>query len=228
MSKCHAVIFVMLAGCAESWAPVAEPSAVREESAHEVLRVKEDRARGRRWELGWGAAYVYDVASGQLVRRIPLPRASFAAAREACLPDMLLSRSGALIVSSNANPALWRISPTRFEVELFDIAVDSNKDNDFGFSGLAWDVDEKVLYAASAVMGTLWRIDLESAAASKIVLSSSIPGACGLAVKARSGPGNPSTILVVAIESRGAVQRISLAPGQATGHVTNLPQIDKE
>jgi hypothetical protein len=223
MSKCHAVIFAVLAGCSESQAPVAEPVGARQESTHQVLRVKEDLARGRRWELGWGAAYVYDVASGQLIRRIPLPAASFAASRDTCLPDMLLSRSGALIVSSNAQPALWRISPTRFEVERFDIAVDSDKDNDFGFSGLAWDVDERVLYAASAVMGTLWRIDLESSAASKIALSSRIRGACGLAVKARSAPGHPSTTLIVAIGSTSAVQRISLAPDLAKGEVTNLP-----
>jgi hypothetical protein len=179
MSKCHAVLFVLpvvmlFAGCSESRAP--------EESAHQVLRVKDDLAQGRRWELGWGVVYVYDVASGQLIRRIPLPAASLAAAREACLPDMLLSRSGALIVSSNAQPALWRISPTHFEVERFDIAVDSHKDNDFGFSGLAWGADERVIYGASSVMGSLWRIDLQSAAASKIALSSRIRGACGLDV----------------------------------------------
>jgi hypothetical protein len=178
MSKCHAVFLVVAAvivsaGCSGC-------GSVRADGAHQVLRVKEDPARGRRWELGWGAVYVYDVASGQLIRRIPLPRASFAAARETCRPDMLLSRSGALLVSSNAQPAMWRISPTRYEVERFDIAVDSDKDNDFGFSGLAWDVDEKVVYAASAVMGTLWRIDLESAAASKIAFSPRIRGACGL------------------------------------------------
>jgi len=183
MSKCHAVIFVvrvaiLLAGCSEHPAPVAEPVAAREESAHQVLRVKEDLARGRRWELGWGAAYAYDVASGQLIRRVPLPGASFSGARETCLPDMLLSRSGALIVSSNAQPALWRISPAHFEVERFDIAVDSDKVKDFGFSGLAWGADEKALYGVSAVMGTLWRIDLDSAAASKIALSSRAPGAC--------------------------------------------------
>ena len=66
-------------------------------------------------------------------------------------------------------------------------------------------------------------VDLESAAASKIALSSRIRGACGLAVKARSAPGHPSTTLIVAIGSTSAVQRISLAPDLAKGEVTNLP-----
>jgi hypothetical protein len=195
MSKCHAVTFIvpamiMFAGCSEYQAPVAEPVAAREESTHQVLRVKEDLARGRRWDLGWGAVHVYDVASGRLIRSSPLPRASFSAARESCLPDMLLSRSGALIVSSNAEPALWRISPAHFEMERFDIAVDADQDKDFGFSGLAWGADEKIVHAASAVMGTLWRIDLESAAASKIALSSRIPGACGREVANLPGPNS--------------------------------------
>ena len=231
MSKCHAIIFIVpaaivIAGCSESRAPIAEPVAAYEESVHRALRVKADLAHGRRWELGWGAVYVYDVASEQLVRRIPLPGASFAGAREACLPDILLSRSGALFVSSNAQPVLWRISPARFEVERYDIAVDSDKDNDFGFSGLAWGADEKVLYAVSAVMGTLWRIDLDSAAASKIALSSRIPGACGLAVKAGGASGHPSTTLVVSIGSGSAVHSVSLAPDLTKAEVTKLPVTD--
>ena len=122
MSKCHAVIFVvpaviLFAGCSEPLAPVAEPVSAREESVHQVLRVKEDLARGRRWELGWGAAYVYDAASGQLIRRIPLPAASFAAARAACLGhvfepfggadrlDHCHARSGASVPSASRSSA---------------------------------------------------------------------------------------------------------------------------
>ena len=95
---------------------------------------------------------------------------------------MLLSRSGALIVSSNAQPSLWRISPSRFEVERYDIEVDSDRDKDFGFTGLTWGTDEKVLYAVGTPTGTLWRIDLVSARASKVDLSTSTREACGLSI----------------------------------------------
>ena len=187
MSKSHAVIVIIaagitLAGCLESRDPIAEPSASTEETVRQALRVKADLARGRRWELDWGVASAYDTASGQLIRRIRLPGANFSVARESCLPDMLLSRSGALIVSSNAQPSLWRISPSRFEVERYDIELDSDNDKDFGFTGLAWGADENVLFAVSATTGTLWRIDLVSAKASKIELSTAIRGACGLSV----------------------------------------------
>ena len=172
MSKCPVTILIItaaiaLAGCSESTSTIAEPSS-REEAKQQPLRVKTDPARGRRWELHWGAAHAYDVASGRLVSRIPLTNTSFTAAREACLPDMLLSRSGAVIVSSNAEPVLWRIDPDRLAVERFDIAPDTDKDKDFGFSGLAWSADEKVLHAVSAVSGSRWEIDLDSATARKV------------------------------------------------------------
>src|SRR5258706_11579012 len=146
----------------------------------QTLRVKSDLSRGRRWELDWGVASAYDTASEQLIRRVRLPGANFSAARESCLPDMLLSRSGALIVSSNTLPSLWRISPSRFEVERYDIEVDGDKDKDFGFTGLAWGTDEKVLYAVGEPTGSLWRIDLVSAKASKVELAAPIRAAFGV------------------------------------------------
>ena len=224
MSKSLAAIFIIpaaiiLAGCFESEGPLAEPSSAGEETVRPALRVRADLARGRRWELAWGAASAYDTASEQLVRTVPLPGASLSAARETCLPDMLLSRTGALIVSSNAQPSLWRISPSRFEVERFDIEVDSDQDKDFGFTGLAWGTDEMVLYAVSATMGTLWRIDLTSGKASKVELSTPIRGACGLALVPGGGPGRQTTTLVVTIDPRMAFQRISLSPDLTRGEV---------
>ncbi len=224
MSKSHAVIVIIaagisLAGCLESREPLAETSASGEEMLRQTLRVKSDLSRGRRWELDWGVASAYDTASEQLIRRVRLPGASFSAARESCLPDMLLSRSGALIVSSNAQPSLWRVSPSRFEVERYDIELDSDNDKDFGFTGLAWGADENTLFAVSAATGTLWRLDLVSAKASKIELSTPIRGACGLALAPSAGAERRLKTLVVTIGSTKVSQRISLSPDLARGEV---------
>jgi outer membrane protein assembly factor BamB len=172
MSKCHALILfataaIALAGCSESSSSIAERS-LREEGPHQSLSVIADPARGRRWVLGWGAAYAYDTTTGELIRRVPLSGASLSGARESGPPGMVLSRSGAVIVSSNAEPVLWRIDADRLDVQRLDIAVDSDKDKDFGFTDLAWSADEKTLYALSAVAGSQWRIDLDTATASKI------------------------------------------------------------
>lgn len=225
MSKCQPAVLLIVAaiafaGCSETQAPRAEPSFPREDTArHDAFRVKEDLARGRRWELGWGAVSAYDVASGQLVRRVPLPRASFAGTDLTCRPDMVMNRFGGLVVSSDAQPALWRVSPSHFEIERFDIVVDSDKDKDFGFSGLAWSADEKILYAVSGAMGTLWRIDLESETARKVELSSPVLGACGLELVVGNASAREPPILTVAIGSSDSLYRIFLSPDLARGVV---------
>ena len=173
MSKSHAAILtlsaiVTLAACVESREPVAELLAKAEEAASPMLRVREDLARGTRWELAWGTVYVYDIATGQLMKSISLQGANLSASRDTRLPDMLLTRSGAMIVSSNAQPSLWRISPERFEVERFDVEVDRDHDKDFGFSDLAWSADGRELHAVSAATGSAWRIDLARGKATKV------------------------------------------------------------
>jgi hypothetical protein len=172
-----------VAGCLASPQALAQAS-TSQEGLHAVVRAKSDAARGLRWELGWGAVFAYEEASGRFIRRISLADASFSGARGACRPALLLSRSGAVIVSSNIEPVLWRIDPVTFEVRRYDIVPDSDRSKDFGFSALAWDANEKVLYAASAMMGTLWRIDLDAATATKISWSPRIRGECAPAEQA--------------------------------------------
>ena len=75
-------------------------------------------------------ASAYDTATGERIRVVRLSGANLSGAPETCVPDMLVSRTGALIVSSNAQPSLWRISPSHFEVERFDIELDSDRDKD--------------------------------------------------------------------------------------------------
>jgi hypothetical protein len=224
MSKSHVAILILpaaitLAACVESGKPVAEGTTTMQGAASPVLRVKEDRARGRRWELGWGTASAYDVGTGQLVRTVSLSGANLSAGHDACLPDMLLGRSGAVIVSSNAQPSIWRINAERFEIERYDIEVDSDQDKDFGFSGLAWSADEMVLYAVSAATGSMWSIDLASSKASKVELSAPVHGACGLARVASPGAWRGATTLVVTIEPTKTTRLVSITPDMARGKV---------
>ena len=207
---------VTLSACFET----QEHSTHTEAGARQALRVSEDLARGVRWSLAWGEVSAYDTATRELVRTIPLTGASFSMARESCMPDMLLASTGALIVSSNAQPTLWRISPSRFEVERFDIEVDSDADKDFGFTGLAWGANETVLHAVSATTGTLWQIDLAAGKANKVALSAPIHGACRLLRKAGGLPGQRK-ILQVAIEPDGAARYIALSPDMARGEVSS-------
>ena len=182
MSKCHLASLVIraafiLAGAFVSGTAIAGTTSSSGERTHETLGVVADPAHGRRWELGLGEVLVYDTASSALIRRIRLPDAIFSGARGACRPGMVLTRGGSLIVASNANPRLWVIGSAHFEVESFELALDSDQDKDFGFSTLAWGPDG-TLRGTSAMMGTAWRIDLESRTATKIAAAASLR-ACG-------------------------------------------------
>jgi len=130
--------------------------------AETALRTTLDVARGYRWELGAGTVSLYAIG-GELIRQVRLPGAFFSGSRESCRPGMLVaSRTGELIVSSNATPRLWRVHPTRLELRVYDIELATDWDKDFGFAGLTWGPSEKIVYATNAVMRTAWRIDLET------------------------------------------------------------------
>jgi hypothetical protein len=142
------------------------------------IAVKLDLARGRRWELGWGAVAVYDAATNRPIRRIVLEGANLTSARGSCLPDLVLDRSGALLVSSNVQPVLWRVSPERFEVERFELRLEGDRGQDVGFSNLTWSGDRNALYALAASTRTPWHIDLTAMKASRRVEGNVAAGTC--------------------------------------------------
>lgn len=148
MSNCRIAVLVtaLLASTAASAAPA---------------RAKFDPVRGHRWELQGATVSLYAIG-GDLIREVRLPGAIFTNGRDACPPDMLVApRTGELIVASNANHRLWRVHPSRRELQVYDIEVSAERDKDFGFAGLAWGASEKTVYARSSVSSKAWRIDLE-------------------------------------------------------------------
>ena len=183
MSKSHIAILsisaiAVLTSCVGISERVAEPVVQFDDISASSLRATHDLARGRRWELGWGTVAAYDAATNRPVRRVALEGASLTSARGACRPDMLLERSGALLVSSNTQPVLWRVSPERFEVERFDIRLEDGRGRDVGFSSLAWAADGRTLHALDSSTGTPWHIDLVALKARRVEAGAKLSNAC--------------------------------------------------
>ena len=145
----------------------AEPVAQVEDLAGTTLRTASDLARGRRWELRWDAVVTYDAVTNRPIRRVALEGAGLTHARGVCRPDMLLDRFGAVLVSSNVAPVLWRVSAER-SVERFEIQVDDEHGRDVGFTMLAWSSDGRTLDAVDAFTGAPWKIDLASRSAARV------------------------------------------------------------
>ena len=148
-----------------------------QEDQLQVLRIREDPERNRLWLLDHDAVSLYHNRSGKLLQRIVLPGWTFFGKQFGCPPDLALDPSGAVFVTSNVLPVLWRIDPVQFEVTLFDIERDADQDKDMGFTGLAFAADG-TLIAANAIHGTLWQIDLRASSARKVASYAPVRGSC--------------------------------------------------
>ena len=143
----------------------------------QVLRIREDPERNRLWLLDHDAVSLYHNRSGKLLQRIVLPGWTSFGTQFGCPPDLALDPSGAVFVTSNVLPVLWRIDPVQFEVTVLDIALDADQDKDMGFTGLVFAADG-IFIAANAIHGTLWQIDLRASSAQKVASYAPVRGSC--------------------------------------------------
>jgi len=151
-------------------------------SERAALRVRMDNARNRQWVLTPDGVRVYDAATKQLIRTIELP--GWSNARIACDPDLALDSRGSAIVSSNAQPTLWRIDGGDFTVSTREIRLRDREQWDVGFGALAYATDGTLL-GSTHEGGTLWRVDLENGSA-RIVLAQGVR-TCNLALAPAGG-----------------------------------------
>jgi hypothetical protein len=142
-----------------------------------TLRVRRDIARNRVWVLGLDEIRLYDLAHRRLMRRIELPGWSVIA--DLCMPDMAVTPSGAVIVSSNAQPTLWWIDAGGFEVRAYDIRLHGREGWSIGFGALRFDAAGH-LFALTASANSMWQIDLAAATARELEFYSPPKESCEL------------------------------------------------
>lgn len=180
------VAAMAVAGCSQEGVHAQGPAAIRGgdgEVLRDGFRIRRDAARDRIWLLGLDNVRVYDGQSKRLIRNIALP--SWSVARFACDPDMVLDGSGSAIVSSNAEPRLWRIDADSFEVREHPITLQGRERWDVGFAALAVGMDGTVL-ALTSVSKSLWRIDLGKGSASMATPVAALVNVCGLTLQSSS------------------------------------------
>jgi hypothetical protein len=148
-----------------------------ENGEQRALRVKADTARNRLWVLGLQNVFIYDINGQQLIRRVALPAWSVAGIN--CPPDLILDRSGSALVSSNAEPRLWKIDTADFSIKEHAITLLGREGWETGFSALAFSADG-TLFGLSAFAGSLWRIELATSSAEEVRRSERVLNTCEL------------------------------------------------
>jgi hypothetical protein len=178
MSKQSKLFTIAAALAATQLLSACDGSVRREGRIEQPLQiVRADAERNRLWVLEPEALTLYDNTNGRRLRRIVLPDVVLAGEGHACPPGVVLDRAGTVFVSSNVVPVVWRIDPQGFDVTRIPLALSADTDKDVGFTGLSLTGDG-ALIAAGATFGSLWRIDLAAASATKVASYPASADAC--------------------------------------------------
>jgi hypothetical protein len=183
-----------------------------------VLRVRLDDSHARLWVLASDAVYVYDMPTSRLLVRISIDEMGQHSS-EHCLADMALDGAGNAFVSSAMRPQVMRVDARTFETTRHLLQPDVDRDKDFGLSALAF--ANGTLYAASAGIGKLWKLDYARSTAQHVEISRPIFGACALhAITPSSGARDAQRVLYVAGGFRDGMMRIDLPTSNGPARVS--------
>jgi hypothetical protein len=188
VSACGGLAFLAvtaLAGCGQEGAVTQASATARTGSesiasgarGQDVLRVRTDAARNRRWELAVDDVRIYDASKKTLIRQIALP--NWSVAKLVCMPDFALDPSGAAYIVSNVQPKLWRIDADSFAVSEHQIGLQGKERWDIGFGAVAF-TSGGALYALTSTANSAWKIDLAKGSASAIEFYSPPMKPCAL------------------------------------------------
>jgi streptogramin lyase len=180
-----------------------------------TLRVAQDVPRNQYWLLQRDGVYLYDATTQALKQRYQLPGWLYVRDQYACAPDLAVDARGAVVISSNIAPVLWRVDPAKGEVTTHELALDADNDKDVGFSGLVYAADQGALFAVSSVQGSLWRIDPQLRRGQKIPVSASLHNTCALALDRTK----TRRTLVLCARGGEGTRTVHLAPDQRSAYV---------
>ena len=215
ISTALTTLVALAAGCVQN-----DPPLGRYEGALPQVRHQVDTARNRVWFLTRNGVRLYDLESPEKIRQIELPGWMWLSEPYSCMPDLALGPKGEALVSSNVLPSLWRIDPDTLAVSKHELALGADTNKDVGLSGLAYSAEERAFLAVSDLHGSLWRIDPSLESAQKVLLSSPIPQACGLAIRPRAFQQKMTRGVGLCVGTGQGGWAVDLAPDHRSGYVS--------
>ena len=208
-------MFVSTSGCDRdtTHAPSTQAKLDARQNPPPSVRYRMDPTRNRMWVLTRDGVFLYDAGTPKAIVEVTLPSWQSLDDPYSCLPDLALGPRGEAVVTSNAVPTLWKIDPDTFAVSMHEVTLDTDRNKDIGFSGLAYSVQHGAFFAVSDMHGSLWRIDPLLDKGAKVPLPAPMREACGVTVRPRSAQyaGAPSSELCIHAEQGGWA--VNLVPG---------------
>lgn len=125
-----------------------------------------DAAHARTWTLD-PDGLAWRNGEGGVPRRVPIPGWMHLAAPHACAPDLAIAPDGAIVLSSNVVPMLWRVDPATDRAVAVPLALAHDEGREVGFTALRF-VAPGVLEARGTFDASRWRIDLHQGVATRL------------------------------------------------------------
>ena len=114
----------------------------------------QDNSRNRSWRLGDRGVYLEEPERKQPLY-IPLPGRVILDQTITCSSAMTLSSDGAVVVTSNVDPTLWRIDPDTLSVSSHPLRLTTYAEREVGFTGIAFSAAHRAYFAVSSIHGLL-------------------------------------------------------------------------
>lgn len=187
-----------------------------------AVRLKIDEARSRLWVLDLDSVSVYALSQtgGVLLAKAPLTgiKQRSKLALHPCFPDMEITDSGAVLITSNQTPSIVEArldnsARPEISIQQFELGRDGPGARlPFGLSAISMVDGTERLLAADARDGSLWLIAQSSWGATRVTVTNGLlEGACGIAPAAFRAEKHVGRLLYyVARGFRGGIVLVEL------------------
>lgn len=115
-------------------------------------------AHGRAWSLTREGVLLREAEVQKRIS-VPLPGWHWAGAPYGAAPELALGPTGEAIVTSDVLPVLWRIDPATLAVSVHQLVLESDAEQDIGFTRLVYSREHDAFLALGGARGSLWIID---------------------------------------------------------------------
>ncbi len=144
-----------------------------------LMNSRIDESRGRLWVLTTEGVDLYESRQRRKLAHFDIPNWIWARQPYACPPDLALSPTGEVLITSNVVPTVWRLDPSIPVITRHELVLMDTPGQEFGFTSLEYSKAQEAFIGVSSVGGSVWRVDSLLREASRMPEAQALSKACG-------------------------------------------------